>query len=90
MIFTMFFYILSYIFTIISVLLPTWQVWPDQFLTGITYLANSFGILNFLFPVVDLITVFLFVINFEVGYILAKIGIKVFNYIRGTGSGLDI
>ena len=90
MIFTMVLYVLSYFLTIVSAILPVWQIWPDTLLTGITYLAQACGTLNFLFPVSELFTIFLFVIQFEVGYITAKIGVKIFNYLRGTGSGLDI
>jgi hypothetical protein len=76
--------------SIVSVLLPHWQVWPATFLNGITYLSTACGTLNFLFPVADLTTVFIFIINFEVAYLTAKIVVKIFNYVRGTGSGLDI
>jgi len=90
MIFTMFFYVLSYIFIIISVVLPQWSLWPDNLLISISALANSFAGLNFFLPVSELFVVFLFVLNFEVLYLTAKIVAKVFNYLRGTGSGIDL
>jgi len=36
------------------------------------------------------ISAFLFLINFEVMYLTAKIGVKIFNYVRGVGKGLDL
>jgi len=54
------------------------------------YLSQSALSLNFILPVPELMGVFLFLINFEVGYMSVKILAKIFNYLRGTGKGLDI
>ena len=93
MIFTIALYLISYIFTIVSVILPSWQLWPAVLLDGITYLTGAVMSMNFLFPLADnygWISAFLFLINFEVMYLTAKIGVKIFNYVRGVGKGLDL
>jgi hypothetical protein len=90
MIFTFLFYILSLFLGNIVIILPTWTLWPNSLLTGITYFASSMAKLNFIFPIDSLFSVILFIINFEVLYFLAKLIMKIFNYVRGTGSGLDI
>jgi hypothetical protein len=90
MIITSLFWILEIFLIGIATLLPTWSIWPSDLLTGLTYFFSSLAKLNFLFPVDTLFTVLLFIINFEVLYFTAKIIMKVFNYFRGTGSGLDI
>jgi len=90
MIITMVLYLISFILLTVSALLPTWQIWPDDLLAGIQYLSQSTQSLNFILPIAELITVFLFFIHFEVGYVSAKILAKIFNYVRGTGKGLDI
>jgi hypothetical protein len=83
-------YIFSAFLSVIVFLLPSWSVWPTDLLSGLSYFATSLAKLNFIFPIDSLFTVLLFVINFEVLYFTAKIIMKVFNYFRGTGSGLDI
>lgn len=83
-------YILTFFIGIITFILPTWTIWPADFLTGLQYFASSLAKFNFIFPVDSLFAVLLFIINFEVVYFTAKIILKLFNYFRGTGSGLDI
>jgi hypothetical protein len=90
MIASAFIYLISSFLGIIVFLLPTWTVWPASLLTGLTYFFSSLAKLNFLFPIDSLFTVILFIINFEVLFLTAKLIMKIFNYIRGTGSGLDI
>jgi hypothetical protein len=90
MIFTILFYILTLILQTVIIILPTWNVWPASLLDGITYFSSAIGTLNFIFPVDTLFAVILFIINFEALYFLSKLIMKIFNYIRGTGSGLDI
>jgi hypothetical protein len=71
-------------------ILPTWSIWPASLLTGLTYFFTAVAKFNFIFPIDTLFTVILFIINFEVLYLTAKLIMKVFNYVRGTGSGLDL
>lgn len=75
---------------LIAYILPTWTLWPADVLAGLNYFCGSLAKLNFLFPVDTLFTCILFFINFEVLYFGAKILMKLFNFIRGTGSGIDI
>ncbi len=71
-------------------LLPQWQIWPDDLLNGIGYFCGCLAKLNFIFPIDTLFTVIIFVIIFESTYFSSKIVMKVINFFRGTGSGLDI
>lgn len=70
--------------------LPTWTIWPPDLLNGVAYFAGSLAKINFIFPIDTLFTIIIFIINFEVLYLTAKIVMKAFNYLRGTGSGMDI
>lgn len=70
--------------------MPTWQIWPDSLLTGLSYFFQQLIAFNFIFPVDNLFIVILFVLNFEVLYFTAKLITKLFGYIRGSGSGLDL
>lgn len=90
MILTLLLYLVSFLIAGIVFLLPSWTIWPEAFLTGITYFLNCLATINFIFPIDSLFTVILFLINFEVLYFSAKLVIKFFNFVRGTGSGLDI
>jgi hypothetical protein len=83
-------YILGQFIHFVAYLLPTWEVWPDTLLYGLTYFFNAVANFNFIVPVDSLFTVILFIINFEVAWFGAKLLMKLFNFIRGTGSGLDI
>lgn len=71
-------------------LLPTWQVWPQALIDGLTYVFASMAKLNFIFPIDSLFLVLTAFIYFEVAYLGAKLVMKLLNYIRGTGNGLDI
>lgn len=78
------------IISTITLLLPSWDIFPPDLYNGLTYFFSSLAKMNFIFPVDTLFTVLLFIVNFEVIYFTAKIIMKIVNYIRGTGSGLDI
>jgi len=90
MIITGLLYILTFFISIIVLLSPTFTPWPADLLTGLEYFFYSLAKLNFIFPIDSLFSVLLFIIYFEVIYFTAKIILKVFNFFRGTGSGLDI
>jgi uncharacterized membrane protein len=90
MITTALIYILNLFIGLIVLLLPSWSVWPSDLLTGLSYFCASLAKLNFIFPIDSFFTVLLFIVNFEILYFTSKIIMKVFNYLRGTGSGLDL
>ena len=75
---------------LISFILPVWQVWPTAFLTGLTYFFSALANFNFIFPIDTLFDVISFLLFFEVSFFSAKLILKIFNYARGVGSGLDI
>ena len=90
MIITMILYVLTMLLNMISTVLPSWQVWPQNLLDGLTYFLGTLWNFDFIIPVATLYQVIIFMISFEVTYFTAKIIMKVFNYLRGTGSGLDL
>ena len=90
MITTLLLYIVSLFINLLVSILPAWQVWPDSLLTGLSYFFGAIAKFNFIFPIDSLFSVILFIINFEILFFTAKLIMKIFNYIRGTGSGLDI
>jgi len=83
-------YIVSAFIQAITFILPTWTPWPSALLEGLTYFFTNLAKFNIIFPVDTLLTVLAFVINFEVIYFSSKLIIKILNFFRGTGSGLDI
>jgi len=90
MIVDLFLYLLGQLIHFVAYLLPTWSVWPATLLDGLSYFFSALANFNFLVPVDSLFTVILFIINFEVAWFGAKLLMKLFNFLRGTGSGLDI
>lgn len=90
MITTLLLLIITYFMNFLCFILPTWQIWPQSLLDGLTYFFQQLAVFNFIFPVDTLFTVLIFILNFEILYFTAKLTMKLFNYIRGTGSGLDI
>jgi len=82
--------VLTYFLKAVCFLLPTWQIWPDSLLTGLNYFFSSIAKFNFLFPIDTLFQVLIFFISFEALYFSAKIVMKIVNFFRGTGSGLDL
>lgn len=90
MITTIFILTLSYFINAICFILPTWQIWPAAFLTGLNYFFSQIAQFNFIFPIDTLFIALRFYISFEVAYFTAKLIMKIFNYFRGAGSGLDI
>jgi hypothetical protein len=75
---------------IILFLLPTWTIWPHQLLDGLTYFTTTISNFNFIVPIDSLFQAIQFVVHFEEMYLSTKLILKVWNYFRGTGSGLDI
>lgn len=78
------------ILNLICSILPTWQIWPSSLLTGLQYFVIQIAKLNFIFPIDTLFICLLSLLYFEVGFFTAKMVMKVVNFFRGTGSGLDL
>lgn len=83
-------YLIGYLLNFISIILPTWTIWPQTLLDGFSYFASAFARLNFLLPINTLFNCLSFLIGFEATYLSVKLTMKLFNFLRGTGSGLDI
>lgn len=89
MIFTILFYIVGLFATVIGIVLPDLQLWPDIVFQGIGYVVNA--LLNtrvILFFIPTLLAAFVFyirIISYLLIYIIVR---KIFNYIRGAGEGL--
>jgi len=90
MIIDIFLYILAWLISVIAFILPTWTFWPEDLLEGLSYFAASLAKFNFIFPVDALFAILIFFVSFEALFFGAKLVMKIFNFIRGTGSGLDI
>lgn len=90
MIITLVLYVFVMFINIITTILPDWQVWPSALLDAFTYFLGVIATLNFILPIDTLFTVLVVAITFESTYLVAKIITKVFNFFRGTGSGLDL
>jgi hypothetical protein len=71
-------------------LLPTWTLWPNSVLNAFQMFATDMAKLNFIFPIDTFFTCIVFFINFEIFYFGAKIITKIFNFLRGTGSGIEL
>lgn len=89
MILTLLFYILTIFLTLITAILPTWELWPADLTNSLTFYLSTLGKFNFLLPIDTLFTIISFYIGFEVLYFTSKIVMKIFNYFRGA-SGIDL
>jgi hypothetical protein len=90
MIFTWILYLFALIIKAIAAILPVWSLWPASLLDGINYFFQNLASFNFIFPIDALFSVIIFLIQFEALYFTAKLIMKVFNFFRGAGSGVDI
>lgn len=90
MIITLFLFLISYVLNFLCIILPTWQIWPQALLDGLTYFFQQIAVFNFLFPIDTLFSAIILFLYFEAGFFTAKLILKFVNYVRGTGSGLDI
>lgn len=90
MITTLLLTILYYFVVIICIILPTFQIWPNELLQGLSYFFSSLAQFNFIFPIDSFFEILIFFISFETLYFTANLIMKLFNYFRGTGSGLDL
>lgn len=82
--------IISFLIKFVCLFLPTWQIWPRDLLDGLSYFFSNLITLNFLFPIDTLMNCLIFIVGFETLYFTAKLILKIFNYFRGTGSGIEL
>lgn len=85
MIIDIFLYIIGFLVKQIAIILPSWQIWPDAILNGLTYFLNSLAKINFIFPIDTLFNCILLFTNFLTIYYSAKLVFMIFNYFRGSG-----
>jgi len=90
MIITLVIYVIAIILGMIAMLLPDWRVMPQPVYDTITFLVDKLIALDSIFLVFSIfLGVFIIFLKFLTYFALYKITIKVVNYLRGTGSGLD-
>jgi len=83
-------YIFTVLFSAIAFVLPAWDIWPQTLIDGLQYIFASLAKFNFILPVDTFLTAFLWFLHFSVLYLGAKLSLKALNFIRGTGTGLEI
>lgn len=65
-------------------LFPTWTIWPDSVINGISYIFSVVAKLNFLFPIDTCFICLAFFLDF-IGYFITYLIVKkIFNYLRGA------
>jgi hypothetical protein len=82
--------LLTWFIKVIVFILPKWTLWPQALTNGISYFSASLAKFNFIFPIDTLFDIIKVLMLFEVTYFTAKLILKIFNFFRGTGKGLDI
>lgn len=89
MITTLFFYIVGLFTSIIAIILPDVQLWPQVVFDFQTAAIDKIMTLRYLFffipDVLEAFNWFLFFLNWLLVFIIAR---RVFNYARGTGEGM--
>lgn len=90
MITTAFLTLVSWLMALAAAALPEWQLWPQTLLDGISYIAGAFARLDFILPIHELALLLTAYLNFSAAYVSAKLILKIINYLRGTGSGIDL
>ena len=90
MITDIFLYIFSFIIgmigSIISDIFGHFQIWPQAFLSGLTYFFKNLMAFNILFPIDTVLIVFQWLLAFFTAYFGYKLVKKIFNYFRGSDS----
>jgi len=89
MVITIIAYLVGLIISIIAVILPEWQVFPEKVFTAFENIVVSFVGLNNLFLVIpDILEASIFFLRFMFWLGLFLIIRKIFNFIRGIGQGI--
>lgn len=86
MLFDILFLVAGSIFKILFGLFPTWTIWPDSVIDGVSFVVATIAKLNFFLPGVisTMFDCLAFFINF-LGYFLTYLIIKkIFNWFRGA------
>lgn len=85
MLVTIFAYIIGLFLSLIALVLPEWQVWPDKIFAGITYFLNSLmGLNNIILVIPDIYEAMGFILRFFYWLGVYLIVRKIFNYFRGA------
>lgn len=84
------FYIITKMFEAVAFVLPSWEIWPDTLVTGLQYIFESMAKFNFILPVDTFFEALTFGVHFSALYFGAKLSLKAINFMRGTGTGLEI
>lgn len=84
------FYILSFTLGVISsisdFLARGWSPWPSSVLSGLTYFFTNLMRFDFIFNITQLLLAIKWVIAFDLIYITVRLLMKLFNWVRGSGS----
>jgi hypothetical protein len=87
--------IIDFLITLITIilgaiasLLPTWQLWPADFLNGLIYFSGMMAKLNFIFPVDTLFAALRVLADFEALYFTVWLAMMVVSFFRG-GKGVE-
>lgn len=76
---------LGYFMGLVALLAPTWTLWPDGFINGITYFFTGLMKFNFIFPVDTALQGINFLAEFAVLFFSAKLLVMLVNWLRGSG-----
>lgn len=77
--------LVTWFIKLVSFLLPTYQAISSNFASGLSYFFSTLATLNFFFPIDQLFTALLYLINFEIAYYSVKLVVKIVNFVRGSG-----
>jgi hypothetical protein len=85
MLFDALFFILGSVLSIVAAIAPTWIIWPQTFLDGVTYFSTAIAKLNFILPVDTFFSCVNFLAGFFAVYYSARLLISLINWARGAG-----
>jgi hypothetical protein len=78
-------YTFGFFIKIIALILPAWDIWPDEILLGLNYFFTSIAKFNFIIPINTIFTCLLLLINFLIIYYSSKLIFMIINFFRGSG-----
>lgn len=83
-------YIIGFFIAAWAFVLPNFSLWPAKVFTAFEYLVQPFGDLAHVFPpLFELYEAIDFFLTFLIYFITIRLFIKLLNYIRGAGQGLE-
>jgi hypothetical protein len=72
--------------TWLSFLLPNFSVYPQAMLDGLSFFGQKISSLDFfVFDISAIFTIFIFLLQFELFYFVAKKTVSIINFFRGSG-----